>query len=86
MGLNIKNDAVVSLVKKLSRREGVDMTEAIKRAVQQRLEQLDRGKRTQSERRLQRMTDIERELRALPIRDPRPWRELLEYDELGGLQ
>ena len=78
MGLNIKNEEVVSLVRRLARARHVDMTEAVRQAVEHELA-------AQAERvnaRLRRMRAIEDRVSAMPVRDARSLEEIL-YDEYG---
>jgi antitoxin VapB len=78
MGLNIKNEAVVGLVRELARARNVDMTEAIRQAVEHELQGTERRRLA----RLNRMRTIEERIARAPERDSRALEELL-YDERG---
>ena len=84
MGLNIKNGRVIALVKELARREGVDMTEAIRRAVQRQLQAGDDLTDAAIAQRLGKMREIEERVRSLPVLDDRPADDLLGYNAFGS--
>jgi antitoxin VapB len=78
MGLNIKNPEVVALIRELARARNVDMTEAIRGAVERDLA-LERDR---AESRLRKMRAISDRIAAMPDLDTRSVDELL-YDENG---
>lgn len=79
MAINIKNEAVVRLVRRLADERRVDLTEAIRLAVEHELERA-RDRRAPKHRRARELAHI---IASSPVRDPRSADELLEYDEFG---
>ncbi len=79
MAINIKNAQVEQAIRKLAAQLGVDLTEAVERAV---THELARNVRVQ-EARLYRMKAIAERVAALPVRDARTNEEILGYDERG---
>jgi antitoxin VapB len=81
MALNIRNAEVEELAKALARVTGETKTEAVRRALRDRLARL---RRERAKRRLADELDaIARDCAALPIRDNRPPDEILGYDDRG---
>jgi antitoxin VapB len=81
MALNIRNAEVQELAEALVRVTGETKTEAIRRALRDRL---DRLRRERAKRRLADELDaIARDCAGLPIRDARPADEILGYDDHG---
>jgi antitoxin VapB len=81
MALSIRNAEVQKLAEALARVTGETKTEAIRRALRDRL---DRIRRERAKRRLADELDaIARDCAALPIRDNRPADEILDYDDQG---
>lgn len=81
MALNIKNRETEELAEAVARLTGETKTEAVKRALRDRLGQL-RGERPQ--RRLaDELDEIALHCSRLPVSDPRPAEEILDYDEHG---
>ncbi len=81
MPLNIRNKEVDALAESLSRLTGETKTEAVRRALRDRLA---RVRRERGQRRLADELDaIARECAALPLRDTRPADEILGYDQHG---
>ena len=78
MALNIKNPEVVGLIRELARARNVDMTEAIRQAVEHELA----GEAKHKELRVRRMRAIEARLDAMPDLGGPTLEELL-YDEDG---
>jgi len=78
MGLNIKNPEVVGLIRELARARNVDMTEAIRGAVERDLAR----ERDAVEARLRKMRAIENRVAAMPDLSAGNVHDLL-YDELG---
>jgi antitoxin VapB len=81
MALNIRNAEVQELAEALVRVTGETKTEAIRRALRDRLDRL-RRERAQR-RRADELDAIARDCAALPIRDARPADEILGYDDQG---
>jgi antitoxin VapB len=82
MALNIRNSEAERLAEALSRLTGESKTEAVTRALRDRLARL---RRERSGRRLaDELDDIGRHCAALPVRDPRSADEIVGYDERGA--
>ena len=80
MSLNIKNEETHRRAKKLARLAGETMTQAVDRAIAERLE---RVMRIQNKARLvERLLQIGHECAALPVLDDRSPEDML-YDERG---
>jgi antitoxin VapB len=81
MALNIRHPEVEELAEALARLTGETKTEAVRRAIRDRL---DRLRRERTRRRLADELDaIARECAALPVLDDRTADEILGYDEHG---
>ncbi len=81
MAINIRHPEVEELAETLARLTGETKTEAVRRALQDRLARL---RRERTHRPLADELDaIARECAALPVRDRRPADEILGYDEHG---
>ena len=79
MALNIRNSEAERLAEALSRLTGESKTEAVTRALRDRLARL---RRERSGRRLaDELDDIGRHCAALSVRDPRSADEIVGYDE-----
>ena len=82
MALNIRNSEAERLAEALSRLTGESKTEAVTRALRDRLARL---RRERSGRRLaDELDDIGRHCAALSVRDPRSADEIVGYDERGA--
>lgn len=81
MALNIRNEETERLAAALARLTGETKTEAVTRALRDRLARV-RGERRR--RRLaDELDDIGKHCAQLPVRDARPADEILGYDEEG---
>jgi antitoxin VapB len=80
MSLNIKNEETHRRVKELAKMAGETMTEAVDRAVTERLERLRKTRNKAG--RARRLLEIGRACAALPVLDSRSPEEML-YDEAG---
>lgn len=81
MAINIRHPEVEELVEALAALTGETKTEAVRRALRDRLTRL---RRERSKRRLADELDgIAQECAGLPVRDPRPADEILGYDDNG---
>lgn len=81
MALNIRNGEAEELAEKLARLTGETKTEAVIKALRDRLE---RVRRARTKRRLaDELDDIARHCAALPVRDARPAEDILGYDDSG---
>jgi antitoxin VapB len=81
MALSIKNDLTERLARQLARVTGESMTEAIQKALEERLDRLKRqsgGQILSSQ-----LEEILRRVDQLPVLDSRPVDEILGYDEHG---
>jgi len=81
MAISIRNPRVEALAKDVARRTGENMTQAIERALEQRLAQL----RTQRERQatIRKVRRIVERFNRRPTLDPRGADEILGYDAHG---
>jgi antitoxin VapB len=75
MALNIKNEAVVRLIRRLADERNVDQTEAVRLAVSHELE----SPNNHDEAKLRRMRLAARQIMALPVLDDRTPDEILGY-------
>lgn len=80
MSLNIKNEETHRRVRELARLTGETMTQAVDRAVTERLERLTRARNRT--RRIDKLLQIGRECAALPVLDERSPEDML-YDDRG---
>jgi antitoxin VapB len=80
MSLNIKNEETHRRVRELARLTGETMSEAVERAVAERLERLRRKRNREAV--IERILDIGRTCADLPVQDSRIADEML-YDERG---
>lgn len=81
MALNIRNNETERLTRKLADLTGETKTEAVRRAVQDRLQRLQRersGTRLADE-----LDDIAKHCAALPVLDDRSAEAIMGYDEHG---
>ena len=81
MAMSIKNAETERLARQLARETGESLTEAIQRALQDRLERVK--KQRQRKILMERVTEILNRVRALPDLDSRSADEILGYDEHG---
>ena len=81
MAFSIKNTEADRLARKLAEATGESLTEAVVVALRERLERVRarRGGRSLADE----LDEIARRCAALPVLDPRPPEELIEYDEHG---
>ena len=81
MALNIRNPETEKLAADLARLTGESKTEAVTKALRDRLTRL---RRERSRRRLaDELDEIGRHCAALPVRDARSAEEIIGYDERG---
>ena len=81
MALNIRNPEAEQLASRLARLTGESKTQAVTRALRERLAQVER---TQRKRRLaDELDEIALRCAALPDRDTRSPEEILGYDDRG---
>lgn len=79
MALSIKSDAADRLARELAATTGESITEAVTKALEERLER-ERRDRSGLAQRLRRLSQ---EAGALPLLDDRPEDEILGYDDRG---
>ena len=81
MPLNIKDADTHALAKRLASLTGESMTQAVKRAVQERLEQVEKARR--ASRLADELDHIALHCASLPRRDGRRAEQIIGYDERG---
>ncbi|HLX26991.1 MAG TPA: type II toxin-antitoxin system VapB family antitoxin [Casimicrobiaceae bacterium] len=81
MALNIRNPEAEKLAEELSRATGETKTEAVTRALRDRLMRVRRQRR--GRRLADELDEIALRCAALPVRDARPADDILGYDEHG---
>jgi antitoxin VapB len=81
MPLSIKNDVTERLARQVARVTGESLTEAIQKALEERLDRLKHGRKSQILS--SQLEEILRRVDKLPILDPRTPDEILGYDEHG---
>jgi antitoxin VapB len=81
MALNIRNEEAQRLASELARRTGESKTEAVIKALRERLARVRRRRPTR--RLADDLNDIARRCAELPVLDPRPADEILGYDANG---
>ncbi len=83
MALSIRDPETDRLARELSRRTGETMTQAIRKALEERLARVDGSREAEIERRRQAINAIVARAHKLPILDNRSEDEILGYDEHG---
>lgn len=81
MALNVKNAEAEKLVRELAKQTGEGVTEAIRKAVEERLQRVKARRVARSF--VEDVQDILRRVDALPALDSRPEEQILDYDEHG---
>lgn len=81
MPLSIKSESTERLARQVARETGESLTQAIQRALEERLQRLKKGR--QAGLVTEKLEDILRRMDALPALDTRPDDEILGYDEHG---
>jgi antitoxin VapB len=81
MPLSIKNDAAERLARAIADETGESLTEAIRKALEERWERLKARRRSRALS--AQVHDLLRRVDALPNLDSRPAEEILGYDEQG---
>ncbi len=82
MALSIKNLETEKLARLVAQATGESLTEAIQKALKERLERIHRQKQQRGTE--ARLEEIIRRVRALPVLDKRPADEIIGYDEHGA--
>ena len=81
MAMSIKSLEAERLARELAAKTGESLTGAIHKALQERLERLNQGRRNQVV--INQLEEILRRVDQLPILDPRRADEILGYDQDG---
>ncbi len=81
MALNIRNSEAEALAAKLAKLTGETKTEAVTKALRERVSRVRREQRQRSL--VDELTAIAKECARLPVLDPRSADEILGYDENG---
>jgi antitoxin VapB len=81
MALNIKDPATTARIRELSKATVENMTQAVRVAVEERLERI--GRRRAGRSLVERLDEIARHCSSLPVRSRRSEDEILGYDERG---
>ena len=84
MGLNIKNERVHDLVRRLAELTGQNQTSAIEDAVSRRIEELEEQRQAEIARKTAEIDEIVKRFQALPVIGP-TYEEIIDdmYDERG---
>jgi antitoxin VapB len=83
MTLHIKDEKADRLARELAQATGETLTEAVTRALEERLGRYRRGSEAEIEARRRGMMEILKEMDKLPVLDNRTPDEILGYDEDG---
>jgi antitoxin VapB len=83
VALNIRDPEVHRLARAVADATGETMTEAVKTALRERLAKVGQPDEAERRRRYEALMEHGRRFRALPVVDPRPFDEILGYDEHG---
>jgi antitoxin VapB len=83
MALNIRDREVSDLARKVADATGETLTQAVKTALRERLERVREVDATEQQERYDAIMDFARRWREAPVVDPRPFDEILGYDEDG---
>jgi antitoxin VapB len=83
MALNIRDPEVHRLARAVAEATGETMTEAVRTALRERLAKVGQPDEAERRRRYEALMEHGRRFRALPVVDPRPFDEILGYDEHG---
>jgi antitoxin VapB len=81
MALSIKSLETEKLAREIARKTGESLTGAIQKALEERLERLNKHRRNQAL--ASQIDDILRRVDAMPVLDSRSADEILDYDENG---
>jgi antitoxin VapB len=80
MALNIKSEEADALARKLARRTGESLTEAVLNALKERLARTEKARPSDL---LRELASIRKRTSRMRVRDPRTPDEILGYDEHG---
>jgi antitoxin VapB len=83
MTLHIKDEKADRLARELAQATGETLTEAVTRALEERLGRFRRRSEAEVEARRRAMIEVIEEIKKLPVLDPRSPDEIIGYDEHG---
>jgi antitoxin VapB len=83
VSLNIRDPEVHQLAREVAEATGETMTDAVRTALRERLERVRRVEEAEAQRRFEDIMEFARRWRELPVDDPRPFDEIVAYDEEG---
>jgi antitoxin VapB len=83
VALNIRDREVHRLARAVAEATGETMTEAVKKALRERLAKVGQVDEAERQRKVEALLAMGRRFRELPVEDPRPIDEILAYDENG---
>lgn len=83
MTLHIKDEKADRLARQLAQATGETLTEAVTRAIEERLGRFRRRSEAEIEARRRAMIEVIEEIKKLPVLDPRSPDEIIGYDEHG---
>jgi antitoxin VapB len=83
MTLHIKDEKADRLARELAQATGETLTEAVTRAIEERLGRFRRRSEAEIEARRRAMIEVVEEIKKLPVLDPRSPDEIIGYDEHG---
>lgn len=83
MSVLISKTTVEAKIRKLAKRTGETLTDAVERAVDDRLSRLGPPRRKKGRIDREKLAKILKYFDSLPVDDPRPHEEIIGYDEHG---
>ena len=83
MTLHIKDEKADRLARQLAQATGETLTEAVTRAIEERLGRFRRRSEAEIEARRRAMIEVIEEIKKLPVLDPRSPDEIIGYDKHG---
>lgn len=83
MALNIRDPEVHRLARAVADATGETMTEAVRKALAERLKRVSEVPEAERRRRLEAIRALQRRFAELPVEDPRPIDEILDHDVHG---
>jgi antitoxin VapB len=83
MDVLIKRPTAVAKIRKLAKRTGETLTDAVERAVDDRLAKLRPPPRKKGRIDRKKLAEVLAYFDSLPVDDPRPHEEIIGYDEHG---
>jgi antitoxin VapB len=83
MDVLIKRRSAAAKIRKLAKRTGETLTDAVERSVEERLERLAPRRRKKGYVDHEKLAEVLKYFDSLPIDDPRSHEEIIGYDEHG---